>query len=705
MTYTEEGCHTKNGGRHTIYLYRRRVFTYSADVCGSSTRSILYCKSWTRGRRRTQKRKSNNFVHQQRCRQPRKVNYQIHWRSEQNAEYWILLSATQERILADSVYAIVVHQSMLEECVAKVVKKGDESCSQDNLCLERTRSNTPTFYAVLGTPRSNCRCGTSTQFHQRVAVGRTRNHRDKPVHADTDSLKGNILSEKAAKKIHEAGNCELHKTKFKQLIADAYLRFQERQRVVYEGVYTLSNNWKWQIAVNQNSDSQFHTKASLRIRRRACLGKPRSMNTYIWWLVEGKLVDHVLVREIKRTWRKSENILSKMVTEWWIFVSIFCSENPHCSRGSQSRSSNHCVCDRGVYTHSLVARTFFCCTYTARALRTFSYTITHGSRLQCACRHLSFISPLSLLMFRPSLLLLFLDGHFETNPDYDVTDFDIHDILPNFPRPKSATKKRRSSALRTRTSSLAAWPSSFLPQVMSPKSSTRSLPWIMTRRSSTNQTTVSPTSRKNHEREQWSIRCFHSVWILCFARCSLVILFLREKAKKACNRETVAREREREREEREDFVISVAESMSMKSRRNSKRSHSLQTHKEFCSDDWHLRGHQEWKSSTSYPWWKFSSEKIKLGWVRIGEPKFLEWRNSEHSLFESQRELESQRLQLLQDIYWTDQVQRERKICVANWIWRIVFIRKASQEVAKNLKNWKCAAFKRKNMENKRRLE
>ena len=40
-------------------------------------------------------------------------------------------------------------------------------------------------------------------------------------------------------------------------------------------------------------------------------------------------------------------------------------------------------------------------------------------------------------------------------------------------------------------------------------------------------------------------------------------------------------------------------------------------------------------------------------------PKF-ERRNSEYALFESQRELESQRLQLLEDIQWTDQVQRER---------------------------------------------
>ena len=40
-------------------------------------------------------------------------------------------------------------------------------------------------------------------------------------------------------------------------------------------------------------------------------------------------------------------------------------------------------------------------------------------------------------------------------------------------------------------------------------------------------------------------------------------------------------DREREREERAGSVISVAESMSRKSRLNSMRSHSLQTHREF----------------------------------------------------------------------------------------------------------------------------
>ena len=52
-------------------------------------------------------------------------------------------------------------------------------------------------------------------------------------------------------------------------------------------------------------------------------------------------------------------------------------------------------------------------------------------------------------------------------------------------------------------------------------------------------------------------------------------------------RETVRRQREGE--EREGSVVSVAKSMSRKSRRNSIRSHSLQTHREFYSDEGDLR--------------------------------------------------------------------------------------------------------------------
>ena len=51
--------------------------------------------------------------------------------------------------------------------------------------------------------------------------------------------------------------------------------------------------------------------------------------------------------------------------------------------------------------------------------------------------------------------------------------------------------------------------------------------------------------------------------------------------------------KDREREERESSVISVAESMSKKSRWNSTRSHSLRTHGEFYSDERDLREHLE----------------------------------------------------------------------------------------------------------------
>ena len=56
----------------------------------------------------------------------RKVNYQIHWRPEQNAQYWIHLSATQKRILVDRVQAIITYQSMLEECFVKAFQENEK---------------------------------------------------------------------------------------------------------------------------------------------------------------------------------------------------------------------------------------------------------------------------------------------------------------------------------------------------------------------------------------------------------------------------------------------------------------------------------------------------------------------------------------------------------------------------------------------------
>ena len=75
------------------------------------------------------------------------------------------------------------------------------------------------------------------------------------------------------------------------------------------------------------------------------------------------------------------------------------------------------------------------------------------------------------------------------------------------------------------------------------------------------------------------------------------------------------------REKREGSVISVAESMSRKSRRNSIRGHSLQTQRILF---WRTRSPRTpgTKSSTSGSVLKFSSEKIIIDWVRHGDPKF-----------------------------------------------------------------------------------
>ena len=227
-------------------------------------------------------------------------------------------------------------------------------------------------------------------------------------------------------------------------------------------------------------------------------------------------------------------------------------------------------------------------------------------------------------MFHPSLLLLFLDRHFKTFPDLDdLTDVSVHAILPNFPDLK---KRRRSSALRTRTRSLATWPIPRTPRVKSPKSSTRSLLWTMTRRSSTIRTTVSPISRKPRTRTLAN-RCSHSVWILCFARFSLVILLLKQKAKKACIGKPIARQRERERERKkrkEKVLWSVLHS------RRQRKIHGtasvwvwrvteilvLKSLRKFCSDGWDLQEHLERVLV------KIQFREILLGCAQHGNPKF-----------------------------------------------------------------------------------
>ena len=117
---------------------------------------------------------------------------------------------------------------------------------------------------------------------------------------------------------------------------------------------------------------------------------------------------------------------------------------------------------------------------------------------------------------------------------------------------------------------------------------------------------------------------------------------LQRESKESMPRETVARQRERE--EREGFVVSVAESMSKKSRRNSTRSHSLQTHKEFYSNERDHREHLERRAQQATLGENSVQRKLYSTEYNM-EIQNLERRNSEYAVIESQRELESQRLQ------------------------------------------------------------
>ena len=170
-------------------------------------------------------------------------------------------------------------------------------------------------------------------------------------------------------------------------------------------------------------------------------------------------------------------------------------------RVSYTCSGNHSVYDGVVYILSLVARTFFCAQSALCVLRTLLMRVAHAwlkgpKKVLCTCvtsLHLAFSS----LMSHPSLL--FLDGHFETIPD-----FDVHTFLPYLPVLKAQGMRISARAAR----SFAIWPSPPSTKVMSPISSTRSLLWTVTRCSLTIQTLKSLTSRKTHTR---TLDCSHNV--------------------------------------------------------------------------------------------------------------------------------------------------------------------------------------------------
>ena len=232
--------------------------------------------------------------------------------------------------------------------------------------------------------------------------------------------------------------------------------------------------------------------------------------------------------------------------------------------------------------------------YTARTLRTFS-CVWHTCMAQaqdCSAHVFS--------LTHPSLLLLFFDGHFKTFPD--LADISVHAILPNFSDLRAQV--RRTPHEDEEFGYLAKFlpPTGYEPKKFGKFTSVDDGTTLINYPDHN----ISDLS-KTHEREHWPIRCSHSVWILCFARFSFVIMFVREKAKKACNRETVARQREK----KEKVLWSVLQSR--------------------CQREVNGRGHLERRAQQAILGEKLSSEKMKLDWARHGDQQIGTSSNSTSS--------------------------------------------------------------------------
>ena len=74
---------------------------------------------------------------------PREVHYQIHWRLDQDAVYWIHLSTAQDaglKFWQTGSNAIITYQSVPKECVVKVVNKSEKATTVRNLRLEKDQT-------------------------------------------------------------------------------------------------------------------------------------------------------------------------------------------------------------------------------------------------------------------------------------------------------------------------------------------------------------------------------------------------------------------------------------------------------------------------------------------------------------------------------------------------------------------------------------
>ena len=153
---------------------------------------------------------------------------------------------------------------------------------------------------------------------------------------------------------------------------------------------------------------------------------------------------------------------------------------------------------------------------------------------------------------------------------------------------------------------------------------------------------ISDFSRTTHESTGWF--SVPTVWETSVPLISRGDIALQKESKDSLTRETEGMQGMRR--DRDGSVISIGESMSRRSRRNSTRSHSHQTHREFYSDERDLREHLERRAQQAIHGENSVQGKLYSTEYNM-EIQNMERRNSEYALFDSQCELESQKTTIM----------------------------------------------------------
>ena len=223
------------------------------------------------------------------------------WRSGQNAEHWIHLSATQERILAGSVYAIIHAERMRRKKLSikvetRIVRKTTYASKGPKVTLRNILGHeNPDIWCNPWEPEIKIADVTLWPNSIRESqIGRTRNYMDEQYSKDSLTTRTTIWVRRPRRKvmIQAIVSC------IRQNLSNSLLTptwYSKKHDGGVQGAQTLT-----QLELMLRGEPELRFKNSTQRHHRESEEEHASVHSYIWRLVEGKLVDQVLVGEIKK---------------------------------------------------------------------------------------------------------------------------------------------------------------------------------------------------------------------------------------------------------------------------------------------------------------------------------------------------------------------------------------------------------------------